>query len=133
MINELQIIKIQDEIGSLYNLVSKAEKQISPEKDPNWLRLQLTDLAQKSKIKINSLEPLRTENFSHYTYTTFRMSTNCTYLDLLNFVNNIESCEKLLIIESLNLSSHDIKLQFYSEDELEKTIAKVELVIATIY
>lgn len=134
---KLEHAKLEDDIGNLYKEVKSYEKVLPEQKDVSWLREQITELAQKSKLYIISIEPLATQKINPYLYVSFKLKISCAYSQLLEFIHLIESSNKLITIENLDLKiKKEYKLELSEKEHKEppkETLAEVEIVIGTVY
>lgn len=130
----LEHVKIEDEIARIYNEVNKCEKCLPPQKEPSWLLTQITEIAKNSKLDIESIEPLPPKQIPPYSYVPFKIKTTCTFKELVNFIEQVESSPYILSIESLKLESIGRYSPEVQREEIDKEIpASVNIVIGTIY
>lgn len=130
----LEHIRIEDEIARIYDEVNKCEKCLPPQKEPSWLLTQITEMAKNSKLDIESIEPLPPKQIPPYSYIPFKIRTTCTFKELVNFIELVESSPYILSIESLKLESIGRYSPEVPKEELDKEIpANINIVIGTIY
>jgi len=132
---KLEHIRAEDELSQLANEVISYEKSLAPQKDPAWLLSQLTDLAKQAKVQIEAVEPLPTKQIPPYTYVSYRVKANCTFLQLINYVKLVEINPSMMNIEDLRLDPKDkAPNETLKEEETNNdVIATVEIAAGTLY
>lgn len=131
---KLEHIKLEDEIGKIYKEVISYENALSPQKDPSWLRMEITRLAQAAKIDINSIEPLPPKEIDSYSYVSFKVKSACTYSQLAEFIRLTETNPYFIRVESIVLESPKEYKEEVTKEELgKKPLAEIEMVVGTVY
>jgi len=123
-------IALEGEIGKLYNQVLSSGKTLSPQKEDSWLRMKITEFSKKANLEITSLAPLTVKNIPPFSYISFRLKTTCTFEQLSQFVNLIESSPNLIALESIKLQSSS---KYNLKASSDKNEASIEMVIGTAY
>jgi len=108
-------------------------KRIPEQGGVSWLLGEVSNMASKEHIEIPSIKPGNPEDHGLYTKLFVIVDIACTYDQLGRFVAIIESSEKFLKVESLDIKRMD------SEEKFEKGSGKFKafdikgnIVISTI-
>lgn len=133
---ELKRTKLENQIAKQKQKVDSSEKTLSPQKEPTWLLSEITHIAQKSNLDITSLEPLAHRRIEPYTYVSFKITSTCTYSEIMDFIKFTEKSNYLIILDKLDIKSSEEYKLFLSQKELsEKDSPDItaELVVGTVY
>lgn len=109
------------------------EKRISKGMDVSWLLADISDMASKESIEVSSITPGSPEDFKLYTKLYIVMDTISTYGALGNFISRIESSEKFLKIENIDIKRLDAD-ETYKKDTSKFTAydVKANIIISTV-
>lgn len=95
------------------------EKKIPAEgRGVSWLLGKVSDLAADEHIDISTVRPGTPENWGAYTKLYVIVETVSTYHQLGRFIAKVESFEKFLQVEKINIKRLDL------DEEYEKNTAK---------
>lgn len=108
-------------------------KRIPETRTVSWLLNEISDMASKEKIQVLSVKPGMSEDRGMYTRLLVVLDVVSTYHDIGRFIANIESSEKFLKIETIDMKRLD------TDDAFDKTLMgrkpfdiKANIVISTI-
>ena len=108
-------------------------KRVPQGRGVSWLISHISDIASKQKIEISSIKPGIPEDRGLYTNLHVVLDIACTYNQLGEFISKIESSEKFLRVESINMKRLDLGKEFDEEAEKFKAFdIKAHLVISTV-
>ena len=82
-------------------------KRLSRDRGVSWLLSVVGDLAKQEKVKITSIKPGSSKVKKEYSKLYITLETVSKYYQLGKFISRIESSEKFLKIESLELKRID--------------------------
>ncbi len=133
---KLAQLKLAGDIAKLKQQVTAREKDLSPQKEPSWLLTEITRLSQQARINVSSIQPLPKKKIDPYTYISFKVETNCTYKQLLEFIQFTEANRYLILIENIELKApQSYKLEFTENELAQKQPIRltVTMVVGTVY
>jgi len=120
-------------IKALGKYIDVYGKRIPESGGVSWLLGEVSDMASKEKIEIASIKPGNPEDCGLYTKLFVVAEINSTYSLLRNFIFRIESSEKFLKIESVNIKRMDLDDNFKKGSEKFKAFdVKATVVVSTI-
>jgi len=88
------------------------EKRIPESGGVSWLLGEVSDIASKEKIDVVSVKPGSPEDYVLYTKVSVIVDSSCTYDQLGRFISTVESSEKFLKIENINIKRMDASENF---------------------
>lgn len=99
----------------------------------SWLLNEVSDMATKEYAEISSIKPGAPEDRGQYTKLYVVMDIICSYHQLGRFVSRVESSDKFLRIESVNMKRLDQEEDYKDKkQEFEPFDIKATIVISTI-
>lgn len=112
----------------------KVYKKMIPEgRDVSWLLSTASDMATNEQIEISSIKPLTPEDRGLYTKLCVTLDTVSTYDQLGRFISRIESYEKFLRIERIDIKRLDLDKEIDKDETRFKPFdVKATVVISTI-
>lgn len=84
------------------------EKRVPQDASVSWLLGTVSDIASKERIEISSITPGAPEDYGLYTKLYVIMDIASTYSQLGRFVSMVESSEKFLRIEGMDIKRMDL-------------------------
>lgn len=88
------------------------EKRIPQDAGVSWLLGNVSDMASKEKIEISSITPGSPEDYGLYTKLYVMIDMASTYSQLGRFISRVESSERFLRVESINIKRVDMDETF---------------------
>ena len=120
-------------IKALGKYIDVYGKRIPESGGVSWLLGEVSDMASKENIEIASIKPGNPEDCGLYTKLFVVAEMTSTYSLLRNFIFRIESSEKFLKIESVNIKRMDLDNNFKKGSEKFKAFdVRANVVISTI-
>lgn len=109
------------------------KKQIPQGRGVSWLIALVSDAASKEGIEVSSIKPGAPEDRQLYTKLHVILDTISTYRQLGNFISKIESSDKFLRVENVDIKRLDLDKDF-DEDvaKFEPFNIKGNIIISTI-
>lgn len=108
-------------------------KRIPDGRGVSWLLSEVSDMAAKEKIELPSIKPGLPEDRGGYTKLYVILDTLSTYHQLGKFISRIESSEKFLRVESIDIKRLDMNEGFDKEESKYKAFdVKGHIVVSTI-
>lgn len=98
------------------------------ERNVEWLRKEVTELAKQAQIKIVSVEPQAPRDKGIYIQLPVKMVLDCSYHQLGSFISKLESSKEFIKLDSLRF-----KIAEKSEKEEVKPLARAELMVSSFY
>lgn len=99
----------------------------------SWLLGETSNIASKEHVEISSIKPGNPEDYGLYTKLFVIVDVASTYNQLGRFVAGIESSEKFLKVESINIKRMDLDDKFEEGSGKFKAFdVKANIVISTI-
>ena len=111
------------------------EERVPNGRSVSWLLNDVSEMATKEYVDISSIKPGAPEDRGQYTKLYVVMDIICTYHQLGRFVSRVESSEKFLRIESVDMKRLDTEDDYKDKDkkqEFEPFDVKATIVISTI-
>lgn len=96
------------------------DKRIPEQGGVSWLLGEVSNMASREHIEIPSIKPGNPEDYGLYTKLFVMVDIACSYDQLGKFIAMVESSEKFLKIESLNIKRID------SDEKFEKGSGKLK-------
>ena len=112
-------------IGKVEKEIASYQPRIVPERNDEWLRRSVTDMAGQSRVEIVSISPQAPDDKGVYVRLPLRLEVECEYHQLGDFISKMESSEKFIKVDALNRGVIGTKEG--------RTIARVSLTISTFY
>jgi Tfp pilus assembly protein PilO len=103
------------EIRALNKHLKVYRKRTLSAKDASWFLGEVSDMARKENIEISSVKPGVPEDRGIYTKLNIIMETMSSYHHLGKFLSRVESSEKFLRVEKINIKRVDADPQFDKE------------------
>jgi len=120
-------------IKALSKYIKIYDKRIPEAESVSWLLSVVSNMASKERMKISSITPGDQEDYGLYTKLFVIVDTIATYNQFGKFIAAIESSEKFLKIESVNMKRMDLDENFAKDSEKFKAFdIKANIVISTI-
>lgn len=88
------------------------EKRIAQDGTVSWLVGDLADIASKEKIELSSIMPGSPEDYGLYAKLYVTMNIASTYNQLGRFISKVESSEKFLRVEKIEIKRMDMTEAF---------------------
>lgn len=108
-------------------------KRIPAQRGVSWLLSVVSDMASKEQIELSSIKPGAPEDRGSYTQLYVILETISTYHQLGRFLSRVESSEKFLRVEDINIKRLDLDGDFKEGTTKFKTFdVKGHIVISTI-
>lgn len=108
-------------------------KRMPDSRDVSWLLSEISDMASKEKIEVSYIKPGAPEDRGAYTKLYVILDTVSTYQQFGKFISRIESSEKFLRVESVNIKRLDLNEGFNEESAKFKAFdVKGHIVVSTI-
>ncbi|MDP2921617.1 MAG: type 4a pilus biogenesis protein PilO [Candidatus Omnitrophota bacterium] len=109
------------------------EKRIPESGGVSWLLGEISNIASKEKIEIGAIKPGNPEDYGLYTKVSVIIDSSSTYEQLGRFIAAVESAEKFLKIENVNIKRMDIDENFKKGSGRFKAFdIKANIVISSI-
>ncbi|MDO8602949.1 MAG: type 4a pilus biogenesis protein PilO [Candidatus Omnitrophota bacterium] len=120
-------------IRALSKYIKIYDKKIPEGGSVSWLLGEVSNIASSEQVEVSSIKPGNPEGYGLYTKLSVAVDLISTYSQLGNFVSRIESSEKFLKIESINIKRMDLDGKpEKSSDRFKAFDVKVNIVISTI-
>ena len=120
-------------IKALSKYIKVYDKKIPDAGGVSWLLSEVSNMASKERIELSSIKPGNPENYGLYTKLSVIVDMTSTYNQLGRFIAGIESSEKFLKIESVNIKRMGIDEKFEKGSGKFKAFdIKANIVINTI-
>ena len=109
------------------------KKQIPQARGVSWLISVVSDMASKEEIEVSSIKPGAPEDRELYTKLHVILDTLSTYEQLGNFIARVESSEKFLRVEDIDIKRLDLDGDFDKDGaKFEAFDIKGNIVISTV-
>ena len=109
------------------------DKQIPERGGVSWLLGEVSNMASKEQIEISSIKPGNPEDYGLYTKLFVVVEATSTYNQLGSFISGIESSEKFIKVESINIKRIGLDEKFNEDSGKFKAFdVKANIVISTI-
>ncbi len=120
-------------IKALSKYIKVYDKKIPDAGGVSWLLSEVSNMASKERIELSSIKPGNPENYGLYTKLSVIVDMASTYNQLGRFIAGIESSEKFLKIESVNIKRMGLDEKFEKGSGKFKAFdIKANIVINTI-
>ncbi len=109
------------------------DRRIPEFRDVSWLLGEITNMASKEHIEVSSIKPGNPEDYGLYIKLFVIVDAVSDYNQLGRFIAAIESSEKFLKIESVNIKRMDLDEKFDRASAKFKAFdVKANMVISTV-
>lgn len=109
------------------------DKRVPERVGVSWLLGEVSGLASKENIEMSSIKPGNPEDYGLYAKLFVTVETSSSYNQLGRFIARVESSEKFLKIESINIKRMDLDEKFEKDPGKFKAFdVKANIVISTI-
>ena len=99
----------------------------------SWLLGGISNMSSKEHIEVSSIKPGNPDDYGLYTKLSVIVDAATTYSQLGRFISGIESSEKFLKVESINIKRMDLDENFEKGSGKFKAFdVKANIVISTI-
>ncbi len=120
-------------IKALGKYLKLYDKRILEGGSVSWLLGKISNVASKENIEVVSIKPGNPEDYGLYTKLSVIVDAASTYSQLGRFIAEIESSEKFLKIESVNIKRMDLDEKFEEGSGKFKAFdVKASIVISAI-
>ncbi len=120
-------------IKALGKHIKVYNKRIPESGGVSWLLGEISNMASKERIEVSSIKPGNPEDYGLYTKLFVVVEIASTYNQLGSFVSGIESSEKFLKAESINIKRMGLDEKFDKGSGKFKAFdVKANIVISTI-
>ncbi|MBU1912085.1 MAG: type 4a pilus biogenesis protein PilO, partial [Candidatus Omnitrophica bacterium] len=119
-------------IKALGKHIKVYNKRIPESGGVSWLLGEISNMASKERIEVSSIKPGNPEDYGLYTKLSVVVEIASTYNQLGSFVSGIESSEKFLKVETINIKRMDLDEKFDKGSGKFKAFdVKANIVIST--
>lgn len=109
------------------------DKRILRGESVSWLLGEISNMASKEHIEISSIKPASPEDYGLYTKLFVIVDAASTYNQFARFIAEIESSEKFMKVESVNIKRMDLDEKFEKGSGKFKAFdVKANIVISAI-
>jgi Tfp pilus assembly protein PilO len=109
------------------------DKRVPEGMGVSWLLGEISSKASKEQIEVSSIKPGNPEDYGLYTKLFVIVDMASTYNQLGRFIAEIESSEKFLKVESINIKRMDLDDKFEEKSGKFKAFdVKANIIISTI-
>nr|MBU1328155.1 type 4a pilus biogenesis protein PilO [Candidatus Omnitrophota bacterium] len=120
-------------IKALSKYIKIYDKKIPDAEGVSWLLSEISNMASKEHIEVTSIKPGNPENYGLYAKLSVIVDVASTYNQLGKLIAEIESSEKFLKVESINMKRMDIDEKFEKDSGKFKAFdIKANIVISTV-
>lgn len=120
-------------IKALSKYIKVYDKRIPDAEGVSWLLSEISSMASKERIEISSIKPGNPEDFGLYAKLSVIVDIASDYNQLGKFIAKIESSEKFLKVESIDIKRMDLDEKFEKGSGKFKAFdIKADIVISTI-
>lgn len=120
-------------IKALNKYLKVYDKRIPEGGGVSWLLGEISNMASKEHIEVSSIKPDNPEDYGLYRKLFVIVDAATTYSQLGRFIAEIESSEKFMKVESVNIKRMDIDENFEKGSGKFKAFdVKANIVISTI-
>ncbi len=120
-------------IRALSKYLKVYDKSVPKDEGVSWLLGEVSNMASKEHVEVPSIKPGNPEAYGLYTKLFVIVDVACTYNQLGRFIADIESSEKFLKVESVNIKRMDLDDKFEKDSGKFKAFdVKANIVISTI-
>ncbi len=126
----LNFQEAKNEIAGLEKKIEELEKKLPSQIETTLLIDTLKDITEVSKLKFSSIEPLPARNFElkgqeeFYVELPINVRLNCSYVDLIKFIQKIENSTRLMKISELTVSGNTQNIWEHSVELVISSFAK---------
>lgn len=119
-------------VNYLNSLIGSYEKRISQTTDQSWLLNQISSAANKSGVRIVSMEPQARQDLGDYTRFSAKIEAEADFHQLGKFLSILENLYQIMKVDSLEIKSAPELERLGSVGELApRGIPKVSMVLST--
>jgi len=111
------------------NLSSSIEDDVNKESSMKFLK-NITDIMEKYNIKLNQIIPGKKIKKSSMIHIPYKIQFVCDYEKLGQFINEIESSDRLILIDELLIKNNIEKIKSNKDQDISNL--NIELTIKTI-
>lgn len=108
IVGEKEKNKLADEINELGNKINSYRQKISTPGDISLVINEVFKIAKDMKIEIVSLQPQQTEEETLYVRLPLKVVIEAGYHELGRFLSRIESSEKFIKVDNLQISTAEV-------------------------
>lgn len=120
-------------IRALSKYLKVYDKRIPEAGGVSWLLGEVSNMASKEHIEISSIKPGSSEDYGVYTKLFVMVDIVSAYDQLGKFIASVESSEKFLKVEGINIKRMDLDEKFEKGSGKFKAFdVKANIVISTI-
>lgn len=120
-------------IKALNKYIKIYNKRIPDAGNVSWLLSEISNMASKERIEISSIKPEKEVDYGLYAKLSVVVDMASTYNQFGRFIAGIESSEKFLKVESVNMKRMDLDERFKEGSGKFKAFdIKANIVISTI-
>lgn len=120
-------------IKALGKYIKIYDKKIPEGGGVSWLLGEISSMASSEHVEVSSMKPGNPEGYGLYTKLFVVVDLISTYNQLGSFISRIESSEKFLKIENINIKRMDIDEKFEKgSGKFRAFDVKANIVISTI-
>ncbi|MFH0839152.1 MAG: type 4a pilus biogenesis protein PilO [Candidatus Omnitrophota bacterium] len=121
LVQEMERIEFRNDVGNLNDVILSYEAKMPRVSDVSWLLNKVVEIADKAQIRLTFFEPLPSEALDRYAKVAVRVKTSITYHDLGRFVSMIESADRFIKIDGINM-----------KNDMKTNIIETELIISAL-
>lgn len=122
--------RILTEIGKRERGLESYQPLMPPERDVEWLRRRITELADESQVKLLSISPRAPEDRGIYVRLSVEVEVECGYHQLGDFLSRLESSKEFVKLDSIDFRREKAITVKAVEEE---AVGKAKLVVSTFY
>jgi type IV pilus assembly protein PilO len=108
---QFNIGRWQAEIARLDGELDKATTQLPTDKELPSLLQRIDDLARKSGLEIARFTPQKDKPMGFYAEVPIRVEVKGTFYELMIFLNQVSNLDRIVTIDSVDLSNPQFKNQ----------------------
>ncbi len=94
-----------DRIASLKKTIDQYSAQLPKNRDMNWFIDKAVEAAHKTGITLSAIEPGPSAGFDQYEHISILVRTECTYIELIDFLEKLESLVPSAAITSCKMKN----------------------------
>ena len=117
---------LREKIGRLQEGLTYYQQRLVDRRGASWLVDEVSRMAEDSRVKFFSVEPLSPIEGIIYIQLPVRLKAECSYHGLGRFISKIESLKKFIKIDSMELKA-------IGKGSEGNTKAELELIMSTFY
>lgn len=112
-------------IGGVEKEIASYQPRIASERNNEWLRRSVTEMADQYRVKIVSISPQAPDDKEVYVRLPLKLEVECGYHQLGEFISRLESSKEFIKVDGLDLT--------VKEAEEGRMVARVSLIVSTFY